>query len=147
MVQVDEILPHGKNKEMFILESQYYCCWCPGDIRSQHISSHSDDPSSPRIFCPPAPEGLILHSWLQCDVKGIVSPENWWLIHNPKASMSGRLEVSIQNLLTPWIMIKMDRWIWWPLGKIAAVLQTEFSNLFSWIKIFVLLFKRLVSGG
>ena len=42
LTQVLKILPQvreGRN----ILYSQYHCCWCPGDVRSQAISSHDID--------------------------------------------------------------------------------------------------------
>ena len=38
MAQIVEILSYGR-KDLFILHSQYHGCWCPGDARSQGISS------------------------------------------------------------------------------------------------------------
>ena len=46
MTQVLKILPQGSSKtyqDLHILHSQYYCCWCPGDVRSRGISSHDID--------------------------------------------------------------------------------------------------------
>ena len=34
---------HIEDKGLFILYSQYHCCWCPGDVRSQGISSPDID--------------------------------------------------------------------------------------------------------
>ena len=45
--QVVEILPQ-KNKNLPILRTQYHGCWCPGDVRSQGISSHDIDLVKPR---------------------------------------------------------------------------------------------------
>ena len=32
-----------EDKDLFILNMQYYGSWCPGDTRSQGISSHGTD--------------------------------------------------------------------------------------------------------
>ena len=45
--QVFEILPQI-DKNLPILHSQYYGCWCPGDVRSQGISSHGIDLVKPK---------------------------------------------------------------------------------------------------
>ena len=45
--QVFEILPQIR-QEPAILQSQYYCCWCPGSLRRQGISSHDIDLVKPR---------------------------------------------------------------------------------------------------
>ena len=42
MVEVVEIL-HMENNDLFILHIQQHSCWCPGDARSQFISSHGID--------------------------------------------------------------------------------------------------------
>ena len=35
------------DKDLPILRSQYYGCWCPGDARSQDISSYDIDQVKP----------------------------------------------------------------------------------------------------
>ena len=36
-----------EDQGLFILHTQYHCCWCPGDTRSQGISSHGIDLAIP----------------------------------------------------------------------------------------------------
>ena len=40
VVNVDKVLPRGGQVHRWILDSQYHRCWCPGDQRSQEISSN-----------------------------------------------------------------------------------------------------------
>ena len=47
-MQVVEILPLEQDKNLPILHNQYHGCWCPGDVRSQGISSHDIDLVKPR---------------------------------------------------------------------------------------------------
>ena len=51
--QVVEILPQVRPEPTPILHSQYHGCWCPGDVRSQGISSHDIDLVKPRKLGPP----------------------------------------------------------------------------------------------
>ena len=46
MAHVLQILP--QDRDLHILHSQYHCCWCRGDVRSQGISSHGTDLVKPR---------------------------------------------------------------------------------------------------
>ena len=46
--QVVEILPQVRQE----LHSQYHGCWCPGNVRSQGISSHDIDLFKPRWLSP-----------------------------------------------------------------------------------------------
>ena len=50
MTQVLKILPRilKQEKDLSILYNQYHGCWCPGDVRSQGISSHDIDLGKPR---------------------------------------------------------------------------------------------------
>ena len=43
MKQVVQILHRGIDMDPFLLHGKYHGCWCPGDIRSQGISSHGID--------------------------------------------------------------------------------------------------------
>ena len=41
-----------QDEYLHILHSQYHYCWCPGDLRSQGISSHDIDQDKPRLLGP-----------------------------------------------------------------------------------------------
>ena len=43
MAQIVETLPHGLDKDSFILYCQNHGCWWPGEARSHDISSHGID--------------------------------------------------------------------------------------------------------
>ena len=42
--------------KLLILYCQYHACWCPGDLRSQGISSQGIDPQSQNILSPESEE-------------------------------------------------------------------------------------------
>ena len=79
-------------KETFIVHDQYHCCWCPGDVRHQGISSHG-------IFAFSAPEGLNNGS---LSILNFASPTVEWVSFGKLENLSFG-----KSLLTYWGLNKM----------------------------------------
>ena len=66
LTQVLKILPQVREGPN-ILHNQYHGCWCPGDVRSQGISSHDIDLVKPRWLGPRTLRVNCLEMYVECE--------------------------------------------------------------------------------
>ena len=98
-----------KGKYLFILHNQYHGCWCPGDSRSQAISSHGINLSSwnilvlvPKGFC------MFIHQSRQVQAN---FPLWFSSVHNSWQILFQLVRFIPWDILqTSWMMVILPHW-------------------------------------